>query len=789
MIHKYQAVLELDKVLKRLSQFAVSEDAVKMALSLCPSQNPQWIEQELNKTDAAMTLSLRFGRPSFSGVKNPTEDLAKAATGVTLSIPSLLNLGAIFQQARFLKKWRLQCESDDTSLDDEFSKLQENKAFENRLNQTFLSEDRLSDHASEQLFRIRRDIARQSEKIKESLEKLLRSGAQKYLQEHLITIRDNRYVVPVKAEYRSQVPGLVHDVSSSGATVFVEPVSVVEANNDIRILMAKEREEIEGILKELSNLAVSNSNLILANYQTIILLDFCFAKAAYAIELKGTKPTLSEKPYFNLKEARHPLLDSETVVPISIELGDRYDTLLITGPNTGGKTVALKTTGLFVLMAECGLLLPTTEGSVLYPFDAVLADIGDEQSIEQSLSTFSAHMSHMIEILSVITPNSLVLLDELGSGTDPLEGAALAEAILEEIRERGALLMATTHYAELKSYALQTDGVENASCEFDIETLSPTYRLLIGVPGRSNAFAISKQLGLSEKLIDRARRYQSEEGRRFEDVISALEAARKKYEEEYLTIIESGAVVKELRAQLEANETALLEQQEEKIQEASKRAKYIVDEVQSEANRIIGELEELRRQKNKEDAAELLAKAKSLRSGEIGRMYDVADPVIERKQENYQLPCELRRGDTVLIYSMNKQAQVLENLGNSKKALVQFGQMKMRVDVKDLRLLEKGIVKKPAFSTMRTVHQNSPKQVSAELDLRSKNVEEALLELDQFIDHAVLANLNQITIIHGKGTGVLRKAVQSHLKSHPNIRSYRLGVFGEGDSGVTIAQL
>lgn len=793
MLHRYETILELDKTLKRLSQFAVSEDAVQTALALKPYHDREQIQEELEKTDSALTLLLRFGHPPFSGLKNPKEDLTRAAAGVTLSIPSLLNLGAVFRQARTLRSWRDRCEIETTSLDGEFSQLYENRSFEERLKQSILSEDQLSDHASEELYRIRREIQRQSRRVKESLEKLIRGNAQKYLQENIITVRDNRYVVPVKSEYRSQLPGLLHDTSASGATVFIEPTSVVEANNEIRILMGKEQEEVERILRELSALAVSCSHFLLSNYDVIIALDVCFAKASYAIETKSTKPLLSEKPFLKLRQARHPLLNPKTAVPVSVELGGDYDALLITGPNTGGKTVTLKTVGLLVLMTECGLLIPVAERSVIYPFDKVLADIGDEQSIEQSLSTFSAHISHIIEILSDLTSNSLILLDELGSGTDPMEGAALAKAILEEIRERGSLMIATTHYAELKAYALQTSGVENACCEFDVENLRPTYRLIIGLPGRSNAFAISKQLGLSEELLARAQSHLSQEGSRFEDVISTLEETRKKYEIEYREMAEANAAVKELRTRLESQEAALLTKQEQSLEEASKRAKYIVDEVRSEANRVINELEEIRKQEKTKDTKTLLEQAKAMRSGSIDRMYHTANVVIERKSdENYQLPRELRRGDTVLVYSMNQKGQVLENIGKNKKALVQVGQMKMRVSIKDLRLLEKNNqATKPStsFSTTRTISRKKAGSTVAEIDLRGKNIEESLLELDQFIDHAVLSKLNQITIIHGKGTGALRKAVQAHLKKHPNIQSYRLGVFGEGESGVTIASL
>ncbi len=789
MLHRYETVLELDKTLQKLSKFATSQEAVERAISLRPYEDRDIIESELEKTDGATILSVRYGRPSFYSLKNPVADLTRAKAGAPLSIPSLLNLKEIFSQARSLKSWRKRCEDEVTSLDGEFSRLVENHSFEDKISKAILSEDQLSDNASDELFRIRRAIVRQSGRVKESLEKLLRSDVKKYLQENIVTIRDNRYVIPVKAEYRSQVPGLLHDASASGATVFIEPVSVVEANNEIRILTAKEQEEIDRILLELSSLAADCSKELINNYETIISLDVYFAKASYAIELKATKPNLSDIPLVDFKEARHPLLDAETVVPISVKLGEDYNGLIITGPNTGGKTVALKTIGLLVLMAKCGLLLPVAEGSTFYPFNSVLADIGDEQSIEQSLSTFSAHISRIIKILSVADSDSLVLLDELGSGTDPLEGAALAEAILEEIKNRGGLFMATTHYPELKTYALQTSGVENACFEFDVKTFCPTYRLLIGVPGSSNAFAISKRLGLPDGIIDSAKANLSGESRRFEEALDAMEEARKKYEKEYAEIAESGAAVKELRVRLEKREAKLLEEEDKKLEEASKRAKYIIDEARVQANRVIDELEELRKQKENEDLKELLGKAKSIRSKNIDQMYAAADPVIERNDEDYSLPRELVVGDKVLIYSMNKKAEVVERAGKNKKVLVRLGSMNTRVIIDDLRLIEAKESKKPTFSPTRSVKKNAQRQVSAELDIRGKNAEEAILEIDMFIDHAVLANLNQVTIIHGKGTGVLRKAVQTRLKSHPNVKTYRLGVFGEGEAGVTIACL
>ena len=677
-----------------------------------------------------------------------------------------------------------------------------------RIEQMLDKYGRIKDTASIELARIRYELQKTQGSISRTLNAILNTVKHEGLVDKDVspTLRDGRLVIPVVPSMKRRIRGIVHDESASGKTVYIEPAEVVETNNRIRELENEERREIIRILKDVASLIRPYIREISESYHLLANIDFIRSKSLLAELLNCYEPEISSEPVVDWIHARHPLLQLsleryatervpedtspvKKIVPLDIVLTPEKRMLIISGPNAGGKSVCLKTAGLLQYMLQCGLSIPVADRSQVGVFSSIMIDIGDEQSIEQSLSTFSAHISRIIKILSVADSDSLVLLDELGSGTDPLEGAALAEAILEEIKNRGGLFMATTHYPELKTYALQTRGVENACFEFDVKTFCPTYRLLIGVPGSSNAFAISKRLGLPDGIIDSAKANLSGESRRFEEALDAMEKARKKYEKEYAEIAESGAAVKELRVSLEKREAKLLEEEDKKLEEASKRAKYIVDEARVQANRVIDELEELRKQKENEDLKKLLGKAKSISSKDIDKMYAAADPVIERNDKDYSLPRELVVGDKVLIYSMNKKAEVIEKAGKNKKVLVCLGSMNMRVAIDDLRLIEAKEPKKPAFSPTRSVKKNAQRQVSAELDIRGKNAEEAILEIDMFIDHAVLANLNQVTIIHGKGTGVLRKAAQTRLKSHPNVKTYRLGVFGEGEAGVTIAYL
>ena len=620
--------------------------------------------------------------------------------------------------------------------------------------------------------------------MRDQLDKLIHSQAhQKHLQESIVTQRGGRYVVPVKAEFRGEVPGLVHDTSSSGATVFVEPMSVVEANNEIRVLRSDEQDEIARILLELSGEAGSFADSIIESYHYAVELDLIFAKAQVAYKMKAVVPQVGEDGKIALHAARHPLIAKEKVVPTDITLGVEFDTLIITGPNTGGKTVALKTIGLLTLMAMCGLMIPAGEGSRVAVFRHILADIGDEQSIEQSLSTFSSHMVNIIHIFEVADNSSLILLDELGAGTDPVEGAALAEAIIQELRGRGVRLACTTHYAELKAYAIQTPGVENGSCEFDVATLRPTYRLLIGVPGKSNAFAITQRLGMDTAIVDRARELVSREGNAFEQVVGRLEEDRRKMEDELEALRASAAQAK---ANAEASQRLKDEaeaQAKKEIDRARQEAAQIVQKTRQRADALVGELEELRRQKNKQLSAEQKAR---LRSG-LKELESSSDPVHQRRDDNYVLPRPLVVGDEVLLYDIDKEATVLE-LPKDGTVLVQAGIIKTRVPLENVRLLSKRQLKKK--NPTRTVTKNvSTPETSSSLDLRGQTVEEALMEVDNFLDRASRMHLSQVTIIHGKGTGALRTAVQQHLRRCSQVKSFRLGTYGEGESGVTIAEL
>lgn len=607
---------------------------------------------------------------------------------------------------------------------------------------------------------------------------------QKYLQDPIVTIRGGRFVVPVKAECRGEVPGLVHDTSSSGATVFVEPMGVVEANNDIKVLKSKEEAEIERILMELSVEAGSFADSIVQGYQAAVELNVLFAKARLAYQMKATVPIMNDTGEIELKKARHPLIDPKKVVPTNIELGIHFDTLVVTGPNTGGKTVSLKTVGLLTLMAMCGLMIPAADNSRLSIFQQVLADIGDEQSIEQSLSTFSAHMMNIIHILEQAGEHSLILLDELGAGTDPVEGAALAMSILEALRKKGARIAATTHYAELKAYALQTPGVENGCCEFDVATLRPTYRLLIGVPGRSNAFAISERLGMPPQIVQRAKELVSAENTRFEDVVQNLEQSRQGLESERQEAMRLSAEAQKAKREAQEKKEQIERQCEAELERARIEARNLVARTRAQTDALLNELDDLRRQKKK---ADVQTKAR-LKAG-LRAMENDADPVKEREREAYVLPRKLKVGDEVLIVDLDKSATVLEEEDTSGNVLVQAGIIKTRVPVENLRLLEKKQAKKQVGSTTRTVRSRAEAPVMRELDLRGETASEALLDLDNFIDGALLSGIHMLTVIHGKGTGVLRKAVQEHLRRHPSVKSYRLGTFGEGENGVTIVEL
>lgn len=787
-VQRHSAAVELDKILKLLAEQTASEDASEQALALEPAVSTDEVRRRLQETDDAFVLMAKFGSPSFSGLKNVANPLRRAQAGGVLNLVDFLRIAGVLRTMRAISDWRRKSEGMKTTLDWRFESVVPNKYLEEKINAVVISEEEVADNASPELASIRRRIRAASSRVREQLDKMIRSAAyQKYLQDPIVTMRGGRYVVPVKAECRGEIPGLVHDTSSSGATVFVEPMGVVEANNEIRVLQSRESAEIERILAELSAEAGGFADLIIESYHAAVGLDLIFAKGQLAYKMKASMPKVNDTGRILLNQARHPLIDSKQVVPMNIELGTTFDTLVITGPNTGGKTVTLKTLGLLTLMAMCGLMLPVGDNSEISVFHQVLADIGDEQSIEQSLSTFSAHMTNIIQIIEQADERSLILLDELGAGTDPVEGAALAMAILEALRERHARVAATTHYAELKAYALQTAGVENGSCEFDVATLRPTYRLLIGVPGRSNAFAISSRLGLNQEIVDRARELVSGEDRRFEDVVQNLEQSRQKLETERRQAQEQNAEARRISEEAREYRERLEREAAKEIEQARERAAQLVARTRAQADALLEELEEMKRQGAKSMTAEQRARMKA----GMRDMESASDPVSRKEPETYVLPRPLKAGDDVLIFDIDKEGTVVETPApDDKKVLVQAGIIKTRVPVENLRLLEqKTQNRKARRSGTRNVPKRSDAPVMTEVDVRGEDSIEAVMSVDRAIDSALLSGIHQLTIIHGKGTGVLRTAVQQHLRRHPSVRTYRLGVFGEGESGVTIVEL
>lgn len=787
---KYCKTLELDKILQELAAYTCCDAARERALETRPYTNVNIVREEVAKTNDAFLLSSQFGTPSFFNLKNPKEPLQLAKAGGMLTLRNFLNLAEILRQVRLLREWFRQCEKIENRLGELFSYLEPNDQLEKKIHSVVVSDEMIDDFASMELADIRRKIQAKQAKAKQGIERIIRSSKyQKVLQEAIVTIRDGRFVIPVKAEYKSEIPGLVHDTSSSGATLFVEPMSVVEANNEIRVLQTREKAEIERILYELSALCAQHAGNLEHNFDVIITLNLYFAKSHLAAKMNASMPEIVSDGRVSLQKARHPLIDKDKVVPITVNLGEHYQTLVVTGPNTGGKTVTLKTLGLLTLMTMCGLLIPVSQGSMVSVFKKVLVDIGDEQSIEQSLSTFSAHMTNIVSILKQADRNSLVLVDELGSGTDPVEGAAIAIAVLEKLKAAGSVVAATTHYPELKLYAIETSGVENACCEFDVKTLRPTYRLLVGVPGRSNAFAISKRLGLGDDVLEHASELISQQDKSLETVIERLEEARQNHEEKEREYEQKLADFKNRSRKMEEEQKKLDEERTRILEAAREQARKMVESVKQQSQRLMDEIDELRKQKEHEEFTKKAALAKAQLRSQLDSLHNEANPVSTRSNEGYRLPRKLKMGDSVQIYDIDKKAVVLELPDKSGLVTVQAGIMKMRVPLGNLRLIAEKNPYKPTGKVMRSVRKATERNASTEIDLRGQTVEEALLEVDFFIDRAVMSHLEQITIIHGKGTGALRAAIHSHLKRHKSIKSYRLGTFGEGESGVTIAQL
>ncbi|HPE15548.1 MAG TPA: endonuclease MutS2 [Oscillospiraceae bacterium] len=790
LLIKSTATLELPAVLSLLAGEAVSEEAKARSLALRPSVEEAEVRFLQSQTSAARAMMDKKGEPSFREVRPVATALARAEMGGMLNTKELLDIAGVLRAARAAVSYGSGDREEKTPLDALFSSLRANKFLEEKITNAIVGEDEIADAASSDLASIRRHIRATGAKVRDILNKIISSPTYaKYLQENIITMRSDRYVVPVRAEHKGDVPGLVHDVSSSGATVFVEPMGVVQANNELRELAAKEKREIERILMELSADAAGFRDDILDDYGLLVALDCVFARAKLSYRMYAMPPEIVSAGGLVLRRARHPLLERGKAVPINVRLGGEFDTLVITGPNTGGKTVTLKTIGLLSLMAQCGLHLPTDDGSRMPVFTRVLADVGDEQSIEQSLSTFSSHMTNIVRILGEADERSLVLFDELGAGTDPVEGAALAVSIIQEVRACGALVAATTHYAELKVFAMTTKGVVNASCEFDVETLRPTYKLLIGVPGKSNAFAISARLGLPEEIIARARAQLGAESLRFEDVLTQLERQRQSMEKE-----KEEARALRLRQEQDAKTARAyrekLEGEREKAAERARaEARRILDEARAAADETFSELDEMRRRAAKSDDWQSVNEA---RAGLRRRLNEAEDALGAGEREDETPPPDTRpaaAGDTVEILSTRTRASVIQ-VNKDGTLRLQAGILKITARPDEVRLAAPGGGKQEAARIVR----NSERQLrtlgaSSEIDLRGMMTDEAVPVLERFLDAAMLAKLEKVTVIHGKGTGALRAAVQQSLRKNRAVKSFRLGRYGEGEDGVTIVEL
>ncbi len=781
-------ILELPTVLQMLAEGAVSAGAKEDALKLRPALDRHEILRRQKETSAAKMMMTTKGAPSFSGVKDVGASLSRAGMGGMLNTRELLDIAGVLRSARTVQAYAADDKHGKTEIDYLFSSLRADRTLEERITNSIISEDEIADSASSELSSIRRHMRIAGDKVRQSLQKIISSPFYaKALQEPIITMRNDRYVVPVKAEHKATVPGLVHDISSSGATLFIEPMSAVNANNEIRELLAKEKNEIDRILMSLSASAAADTDDIVCDYNVLTALDLIFAKAKLSYKMEANEPELSEDGELVLRHARHPLLPVKTAVPIDARLGGQFDTLVITGPNTGGKTVTLKTMGLHCIMAQCGLHIPADYGSKVPIFEKVLADIGDEQSIEQSLSTFSAHMTNIVKILEECDSESLLLFDELGAGTDPVEGAALAISVIEYARKMGAKIAATTHYAELKVYATSSPGVQNASCEFDVETLKPTYKLLIGVPGKSNAFAISSRLGLPDEVINDARSRIDSDSANFEEVLEKLENTRQQMERER---VETSRLLRE--AEENAAQSAKFKSETEKEREksaliAKREANQIIEEARRAVSEVYDEINQIRKRASGDiDWQEL----NELRAAMRKKLNDTEDALDAREEIAVPPPSErpIKEGDTVEILSIGTKAEVI-SISADRQLTLQAGIMKITAREDEVRLVQGSTQKSVKTVQQRAEAKLRDLRVKPEIDLRGMTAEEAIPIMERFIDSAQLAKLNVVTVIHGKGTGALRAAVHQNLKRNRQVKAFRLGRYGEGESGVTVVEL
>ena len=789
LLEKSLQTLEFPAVLELLAAQAVSDETKERVRKIRPSTDRGEVNLLLQETTAARKMMDIHGAPALSNLRPVAASLQRAHLGGVLNTRELLQIASVLRTTRNVASYSGVGE-EKTCIHSIFKSLTPNKYLEEKISGAILSEDEISDNASAELADLRRKIRVTSGKAREVLQRIISSSAAKYLQEAIITIRSNRFVVPVKAEFKGSIPGLVHDVSASGSTYFIEPMGAVKANNDLRELLSKEEAEIQRILASLSREAASFREDILQNYDLLLALDLIFARGKLSYQMNGMEPKLVEDGGFVFRHARHPLLDKKKAVPIDLELGQTFDTLVITGPNTGGKTVTLKTAGLLTLMAQCGLHLPVDDGSQVSIFEKVLADIGDEQSIEQSLSTFSSHITNIVKVLGEADDRTLLLFDELGAGTDPVEGAALATAIIEESRSLGAKVMATTHYAELKLYAMTTAGVENASCEFDVETLRPTYRLLIGIPGKSTAFAIARRLGLPEHVIELAGGHLDRQNVQFEDVLSKMERQRQEMEAEKreaarlrLQMEQDAAAAKEHRKRLETERAKLLDG-------AREEAREILAEARAVSNTVFHELDQMKKkQKEGQDWQNVNQQRSALRQHINQADEKFHTRSLPQEEETPTRPAQV--GDTVELKRMGTRAQVLQ-VNKDGSLQLQAGILKISAKQSEVRVVD--APKHNAQKQMRRMVRRVQSQMRAsgarpELDIRGMTGDEGVAMVDRFLDDAVMAHLTTVTIIHGKGTGALRQAVQQHLKTCKYVKGFRLGRYGEGETGVTIVEL
>ncbi len=789
MRQKSKSVLEFDKIIEKVAEFAETKNGKEEVYKLDASQNREGVEFKQNQTAQALSIIIEKGSPPLGGISDIKEYVKRGAVGGLISLRGLINCADTLRAARLLKNYVLLNNNDRTYdlLENLCENIYTNKDIEDKINSVIISEEEIADDASPDLKKIRREIQIKNNSIKNKINSIVSSSSmQKYLQEAIVTMRNDRYVIPVRKEYRSMVRGIIHDQSSTGSTLFIEPMAIVEMTNEIANLKIEEKKEIERILLELSMMIGSISEEMLNNQEILKDLDFIFAKGKYAISINGVEPKVNDRGYIRIKKGRHPLIDPQLVVPIDAVLGDEYTTLIITGPNTGGKTVSLKTLGLFTLMGMAGLHLPAEYGTEISVFSSVYADIGDEQSIEQSLSTFSSHMTNIVKILKEVDEKSFVLFDELGAGTDPTEGAALAIAILDTLHERKILTAATTHYSELKLYALTTEGVINGSVEFNIETLSPTYKLLIGVPGKSNAFEISKKLGLNFGIIQKAKQNIETDKIEFEDALKQIEENRIYIEEKKQEIDRLDVESKKKHSDFLSKERKSLEKSEKLIDEANYEARKIVENAKREAAEIIRELRKLNLEMDKDKNRRVNELRQSLNDKTKELAENIYSDIIE-EEDTYDTSSPLKTGDAVTVKSLNQKGYIISDVDDSPTVMVQIGLIKTKVKKSDLIKIKSDEEVKQKTNTSRMVKLKTS-SINPAIDLRGYSLDEALLELDKYLDDAFMSNLNEIQVIHGKGMGILREGVTQFLKKHKHVKESRLGSFNEGGDGVTIVK-